>query len=85
MMIVNVYFDIIHICRAYPDECKNILMYLFFQQFLFVMFNIFILGHISDKIDTISIFLIDLGWQMFLSIHLINNLHYVLIKNEIEN
>lgn len=85
MMIVNVYFDIIHICRTYPDECKNILMYLFFQQFLFVMFNIFILGHISDKIDTISIFLIDLGWQMFLSIHLINNLHYVLIKNEIEN
>lgn len=85
MMIVNVYFDIIHIFHAYPDECKNILMYLFFQQFLFVMFNIFILGHISDKIDTISIFLIDLGWQMFLSIHLVNNLHYVLIKNEIEN
>jgi hypothetical protein len=85
MFFIEEYFDIISTCVSYPKECKPVFVYLTFQQFLFVMLNIFVLGYVSDMIDIFFILFLDVGWQIILSLYLVNNIHYILLKNEIES
>lgn len=79
--MLDSYLELFRLYYTYPDECWNVVLFIAMQQFLFlwtnyIMFSMMLL---------LAVLLIDVNWQIFLSLYITQKMDYVWRKSIVEN
>jgi hypothetical protein len=80
--MINAYLELYRLYQVYPQECKGLLYTMMFHQFMFLWVNIWIYGALVTPY--LLLLFLDVIWQSFLNIYLVNEMHYVWMKSYIE-
>ncbi len=75
------YIELARIYQVYPYESLTLIQFIIFQQIMFVAFN----WVLFPVIPVLFLIIVDVNWQMFLTLYITQRIHYIWLKDQIEN
>ena len=74
------YMELYQLYQVYPRECRRVVYMILFHQLMFLWLNLVLIG----TAPFLLILFLDVSWQAFLNVYTTNELHFVWIKNAVE-
>lgn len=78
--MIDTYIELFQLYQVYPRECRGLIYMLMFHQVMFLWVNVML----YSLAPFLLLILLDISWQSFLNIYMVNEMHYVWMKSSIE-